>query len=72
MGAFDDPAYPHLVVVNDEDQYSIWPADLPVPAGWVTRHRGTRDECLARIEDLWTDMRPLSLRQAMEGSADEA
>ncbi|MEU9992335.1 MbtH family protein [Streptomyces sp. NPDC007971] len=58
---------PYTVVVNDEEQYSIWPADREVPAGWrESGVRGSKDECLAHIEEVWTDMRPLSLRQRME------
>ena len=57
-------------VINDEEQYSIWPADRDLPAGWrEVGKTGTRDECLAWIEEVWTDMRPLSLRQAMAGAA---
>lgn len=67
MGAFDDAAYPHVVVVNHEGQYSIWPVDLPVPVGWDACHRGSREECLAKIDELWVDMRPRSLREAMDG-----
>jgi MbtH protein len=60
----------YRVVVNDEEQYSIWPAEKPVPAGWrEVGCEGTRQECLAHVERVWTDMRPLSLRRAME--ADE-
>lgn len=56
------------VVKNDEDQYSIWPADRALPLGWNTAGKsGTKAECLAFIEEVWTDMRPLSLRKAMEG-----
>jgi MbtH protein len=55
------------VVVNHEGQYSIWPSDREPPAGWSYVGRvGTREECLAYIEEIWTDMRPLSLRKAME------
>jgi MbtH protein len=58
------------VVINDEEQYSIWAADLEPPAGWrrvgVT---GPKDACLAHIEQVWTDMRPLSVRQRMAGAA---
>lgn len=55
------------VVKNDEDQYSIWPADRALPAGWNTAGKsGTKAECLAFIEEVWTDMRPVSLREAME------
>lgn len=56
---------PHHVVVNHEQQYSIWASAEP-PAGWqVVGQPGTRDECLDRIATLWTDMRPLSLREFM-------
>ncbi len=56
------------VVKNHEDQYSIWPADRELPLGWNTAGKsGTKAECLAFIEEVWTDMRPLSLRKAMEG-----
>ncbi|ANZ41251.1 MbtH family protein [Lentzea sp. NPDC042327] len=51
------------VVVNAEEQYSVWPATAQPPAGWrVVGEPGTRAECLARIDELWTDMRPLSRR----------
>jgi MbtH protein len=51
------------VVTNDEEQCSIWLAGLPVPAGWRTVGKsGPRAECLAYIKEVWTDMRPLSLR----------
>ncbi len=56
------------VVKNHEDQYSIWPADRELPLGWDKAGKsGTKAECLAFIEEVWTDMRPLSLRKAMEG-----
>jgi MbtH protein len=54
------------VVINDEEQYSIWPDYKAVPAGWRTvGQSGRKDECLAWIDEVWTDMRPLSLRRAM-------
>lgn len=57
----------YAVVVNDEEQYSIWPADREPPAGWrQVGARGSKDVCLAHIEEVWTDMRPLSLRRALE------
>ncbi|QNM96270.1 MbtH family protein [Chitinimonas koreensis] len=60
----DDRRY--LVVVNHEDQYSIWPAERPLPAGWTAEgFAGDKAACLAHIETVWTDMRPKSLRQAM-------
>lgn len=53
------------VVFNDEQQYSIWPAHKELPAGWhETGKRGLKEDCLANIREIWTDMRPLSLRQA--------
>jgi len=58
------------VVVNDEEQYSIWPAYRDNPPGWREAGKsGPKDECLAWINEVWTDMRPLSLRRAMESSA---
>ncbi len=50
------------VLVNDEEQHSLWPADLDVPAGWRAVFDGTHDECVAYVEEHWTDMRPRSLR----------
>lgn len=55
------------VVVNDEEQYSVWPTYLEVPAGWaVVGEPDTREVCLDRIEQLWTDITPLSVRRARE------
>jgi MbtH protein len=56
----------YKVVVNDEEQYSIWWADRENALGWHDEGKsGTKEECLAHIEQVWTDMRPLSLRQKM-------
>jgi MbtH protein len=56
----------YKVVINHEEQYSIWPADRELPLGWQeVGMQGLKDECLAYIKDVWTDMRPLSLRQKM-------
>jgi len=56
----------YTVVVNGEEQYSIWPADREKPAGWRDAGKsGTKEECLAFIKEVWTDMRPLSLRKKM-------
>ena len=53
-----------LVVVNDEEQYSIWPGDREAPAGWrPAGSSGDRAACLAYIERVWQDMRPLSVRE---------
>ena len=57
------------VVVNDEEQYSIWSVTREVPLGWrAVGKRGTKTICLAHIRELWTDMRPLSVRKRMEAS----
>jgi MbtH protein len=56
----------YKVVVNDEEQYSIWFADRPLPGGWrEAGFEGAKQSCLDHIEQVWTDMRPRSLRQAM-------
>ncbi len=58
----------YRVVVNHEEQYSIWPDWKEIPAGWREAGRtGPKDECLAYIKEVWTDMRPLSLRKKMDG-----
>jgi MbtH protein len=58
------------VVVNHEEQYSIWPADRELPLGWKEAgKKGLKPECLAYIKEVWTDMRPLSLRKQMEQAA---
>ncbi len=60
----------YKVVVNQEEQYSIWPAERENPLGWRDVGRsGSKEECLAYIKEVWTDMRPLSLRKKMEEAA---
>lgn len=55
----------YSVVVNDEEQYSVWPADKGLPGGWrAAGKQGSKAECLAHIAEVWQDMRPLSLRKA--------
>ena len=55
----------YVVVVNDEEQYSIWERSAPVPAGWrEAGFGGSRQDCLNHIEQVWTDMRPRSVRLA--------
>ena len=57
----------YTVVVNDEEQYSIWFAGRELPLGWRPANKtGTKQECLDHIKSVWTDMRPLSLRKHME------
>ena len=59
----------YRVVVNDEEQYSVWWADRELPAGWRAEGtNGTKQECLDHIAAIWTDMRPLSLRRRMAES----
>jgi len=69
----DDDDRVYKVVVNHEEQYSLWPADRENPAGWRDEGTsGTKAECLARVDEVWTDMRPLSLRQRMARDAGPA
>lgn len=57
------------VVINDEEQYSIWSTERAIPPGWrEVGKSGTKTECLDYIKEVWTDMRPLSLRKRMENS----
>ena len=60
----------YKVVINAEEQYSIWPADRTNAAGWSDAGKsGPKDECLAFIKEVWTDMRPRSLREKMDKDA---
>ncbi|MBB0242563.1 MbtH family NRPS accessory protein [Streptomyces alkaliphilus] len=60
----DDADTVFQVVINEQDQYSIWFADRSVPVGWTaTGPTGTKQECLKHIERVWTDMRPRSVRE---------
>jgi MbtH protein len=66
--AADDPTI-YKVVVNDEEQYSIWPAHRPNPLGWRDAgYQGPKSDCLAFVKEVWTDMRPLSIRSRQESS----
>ncbi|MFI5956127.1 MbtH family protein [Cryptosporangium sp. NPDC051539] len=65
---FDDENGSFVVLVNDEDQHSLWPTFATVPAGWRVAFGGdgaSRDDCLAYVETNWTDLRPRSLRESM-------
>ena len=63
----------YKVVINHEEQYSIWPEDRENPLGWNDVGKsGPKQECLDYIEEVWTDMRPLSLRKKMEEDARRA
>jgi len=64
-GGDDQTTY--KVVINGEEQYSIWPANRENPMGWKDAGKtGTKQECLAYIQEVWTDMRPKSLRDKMK------
>lgn len=70
MSDSQDAATAYKVVVNHEEQYSIWPDGREIPAGWREAGKGgTKAECLAYISEVWTDMRPLSVRHRMDASA---
>lgn len=57
----------YVVVVNHEEQYSVWPVGNEIPLGWrEAGKRGPKEECLSYINAVWTDMRPLSLRKKMD------
>lgn len=57
------------VVINHEEQYSIWPVGREIPLGWkAVGQRASKEDCLSYIKEVWTDMRPLSLRKHMEQS----
>ncbi|WP_433655163.1 MbtH family protein [Nocardia sp. CA-128927] len=63
---FDDEAGSFYVLVNAEEQHSLWPAFVEIPAGWrPVFGAGRREECLDYVEKNWIDMRPKSLREAM-------
>jgi len=62
----DEDTTIYKVVLNHEEQYSIWPTGRENALGWVDAgKKGTKDECLTYIKEVWTDMRPLSLRKQM-------
>jgi MbtH protein len=56
----------YKVLINGEEQYSLWSAFNPIPKGWSEVKSGTKEECLAFVREVWTDMRPLSLRKKMD------
>ena len=71
--SIDSETLAFQVVINDEAQYSIWPEYRPVPQGWrPVGVRGDRRQCLDYIEANWTDMRPASLRAAMDAASADA
>ena len=73
MDELEDDGQLYKVVVNHEEQYSIWPADRENSLGWQDAGKtGTKAECLDYIREVWVDMRPLSLRKKMEQDAQDA
>ena len=65
--SFDEEGAIFRVVINHEEQYSIWPEWKAIPAGWrATGFAGEKKACIEHIDSVWTDMRPLSLRRRME------
>ncbi|MEU3457521.1 MbtH family protein [Micromonospora sp. NPDC006766] len=66
MNAFDDPGAQCLVLVNAEEQHSLWPSAVEVPRGWTLAFGpATRDECVGYVERAWTDIRPRSVRRLL-------
>ena len=69
MNPFENPDGSYLVLVNDENQHSLWPSFVEVPAGWRTVHGAAgQQSCLDYIEEHWTDLRPASLAAAMDSA----
>lgn len=67
----DNDAGDWRVVINDEEQYALLPAYVPVPGGWrESGFSGSEEECVAYVDEHWRDMRPLSLRRALESGGD--
>lgn len=62
----------YQVLINPEEQYSLWPADKQIPLGWKSVFGPeTKETCLAYVKEVWTDMRPKSLRDEMEKQKDK-
>jgi MbtH protein len=69
INPFEDDEGTYVVLVNHEDQYSLWPASVDTPKGWTVAYpHNTRQACLDYVERHWTDMRPRSLADAMDAS----
>src|SRR5712691_10563429 len=70
MGPMDpdrEDSSTYKVLVNEEEQYALWPEHQPNPPGWrQVGSAGPKADCLAYVDQVWTDMRPLSLRKRME------
>jgi MbtH protein len=69
MNPFDDPDGFYLVLINDEDQFSLWPEFADIPAGWWIAHESAgRATCIEFINENWTDIRPASLIRKMNAT----
>jgi MbtH protein len=69
----DEDTTTYQVLRNDEEQYSLWPLGLEIPAGWTAVGKeGTKTECMSYVDEVWTDMRPRSLREQMAADARNA
>lgn len=69
----EDESLTYLVVINHEEQYSIWPKGREIPAGWsAVGKEGPKATCLEYIDEVWADMRPKSLREQMDGDSGES
>ena len=62
----NDDRSPQRVLVNEEEQCSLWPRESPIPNGWRLVKEGSKAECLAYVKEVWTDIQPLRLRKHME------
>jgi MbtH protein len=62
---FEDNDATYVVLVNEENQHSLWPFSVDVPQGWSARYEGARQDCLDYVEAHWTDLRPASLAMTM-------
>jgi MbtH protein len=73
MNSITDTEQTFVVVVNDEEQYSIWPERRELPAGWRAINKtGSKQDCLNYIKEVWTDMRPASLRRKMAENSESS
>lgn len=71
-GDDDNSNVPRIVLINHEEQYSLWRVDVDIPEGWrQVFGPDSEAECMKYVDEVWTDMRPLSLRKLMERQAEE-
>jgi MbtH protein len=69
---FTEESTTYVVLINDEEQYSLWPKHKKIPEGWrAVEMEGSQEQCSAYVDRVWTDMRPLSLRKTMAAEAAE-